>query len=71
MKLKIFHLKKFGLTIFVETYFLMNYHIYDKEHIHLLVSCPSSIGPSKLVQYLKGRSSRLLQDQFLELQKKY
>ena len=42
-----------------------------KEHIHLLVSCPPSIEPSKLVQYLKGRSSRLLQEQFPELQKKY
>lgn len=42
-----------------------------KEHIHLLVSCPPSIAPSKLVQYLKGRSSRILQEQFPELQKKY
>ena len=42
-----------------------------KEHIHLLVSCPPSIAPSKLVQYLKGRSSRLLQEQFPELQKRY
>lgn len=38
-----------------------------KEHIHLLISCP----PSKVVQYLKGRSSRLLQDEFSELKKKY
>ena len=42
-----------------------------KEHIHLLVSCPPSIAPSKFVQYLKGRSSRLLQEQFSELQKRY
>ena len=42
-----------------------------KEHIHLLVSCPPSMAPSKLVQYLKGRSSRLLQEQFPELQKRY
>ncbi len=33
-----------------------------KEHIHLLVSCPPNMAPSKLVQYLKGRSSRLLQE---------
>ena len=26
-----------------------------KEHIHLLVSCPPSMAPSKLVQYLKGK----------------
>ena len=42
-----------------------------KEHIHLLVSCPPNMAPSKLVQYLKGRSSRLLQEQFPELQKRY
>lgn len=42
-----------------------------KEHIHLLVSCPPSIALSKLMQHLKGRSSRLLQEQFPELQKRY
>ena len=41
------------------------------DHVHLLLSCPPSISPSKLVQYLKGRSSRLLQEQFPELKKKY
>lgn len=42
-----------------------------KDHIHLLLSCPPSLAPSKIMQYLKGRSSRLLQDQFPELKKKY
>ncbi|SHG99190.1 IS200/IS605 family transposase, partial [Virgibacillus chiguensis] len=42
-----------------------------KDHIHLLLSCPPSIAPSKILQYLKGRSSRLLQDEFPELKKKY
>src|SRR5690625_2202938 len=42
-----------------------------KEHIHLLISCPPSLAPSKIMQYLKGRSSRLLQDGFPELKKKY
>lgn len=42
-----------------------------KEHVHLLISCPPSIAPSKIVQYLKGRSSRLLQEEFQELKKKY
>ncbi|WP_425441065.1 transposase [Sporolactobacillus nakayamae] len=32
-----------------------------KEHIHLLISCPLSLAPNKVMQYLKGRSSRLLQ----------
>lgn len=42
-----------------------------KDHIHLLLSCPPSLAPSKIMQYLKGRSSRLLQEQFPDLKKKY
>ena len=42
-----------------------------KDHIHLLISCPPSLAPSKIVQYLKGRSSRLLQEEFPELKKRY
>ena len=42
-----------------------------KDHIHLLLSCPPSMSPSKIMQYLKGRSSRLLQDEFSELKKRY
>lgn len=42
-----------------------------KDHVHMLISCPTDISPSKIVQFLKGRSSRLLQDEFPELKKKY
>lgn len=42
-----------------------------RDHVHLLLSCPSTLTPSKIVQYLKGRSSHLMQDQFPELKKKY
>ncbi len=42
-----------------------------KDHVHLLLSCPPSISPSKVVQYLKGRSSRLLQEEYSELKKRY
>ena len=42
-----------------------------KDHIHLLISCPPSLAPSKILQYLKERSSRLLQDEFPELKKRY
>ena len=42
-----------------------------KDHIHVLLSCPPTIAPSKVMQYLKGRSSRLLQDEFPELKRKY
>ena len=42
-----------------------------KDHIHMLVSAPTNIAPSKIVQYLKGRSSKLLQDEFRDLGKRY
>jgi len=42
-----------------------------KEHVHLLISCPPSLSVSQIAQYLKGRSSRLLQEEFKELKKKY
>ncbi|EHQ89553.1 IS200/IS605 family transposase [Desulfosporosinus youngiae] len=42
-----------------------------RDHVHLLLSCPATLAPSKIVQYLKGRSSHLMQDQFPELKKKY
>jgi putative transposase len=41
------------------------------EHVHMLLSCPPSMAPSKIVQYLKGRSSRLLQEEYPELKKRY
>ena len=42
-----------------------------KDHVHLLISCPPTLAPAKIAQYLKGRSSRLLQQEFSHLQKKY
>ena len=41
------------------------------DHIHVLLSAPAHMAPSKLVQYLKGRSSRRLQEEFPELRKRY
>ena len=42
-----------------------------KDHVHMLLSCPTDMAPSKIIQYLKGRSSRLLQEEFAELRSKY
>ena len=41
------------------------------DHVHLLLSCPTELAPSKIAQYLKGRSSKLLQDSFRDLKKRY
>lgn len=37
----------------------------------MLMGYSQSIAPSKIVQYLKGRSSRLMQDELPELKKRY
>ena len=42
-----------------------------KDHVHILVSCPPKLSPAKIMQYIKGRSSRLLQDEFPHLVKRY
>lgn len=41
------------------------------DHIHLLVSVPAHLSASKLVQHLKGNSSRKLQMEYKELNKQF
>jgi len=43
----------------------------SKDHVHLFVSIPPYISVSKIVQYLKGRSSRKLLMEYKELNKKF
>jgi len=43
----------------------------SKDHVHLLVSVPPHLSPSKLAQYLKGYSSRKLQMEYKELNKQF
>ena len=43
----------------------------SKDHVHMLISVPPHISASKLVQYLKGNTSRKLQQEFKELNKIY
>jgi len=40
-------------------------------HVHVLLSCPPNLAPSKVIQYIKGRSSKKLQDEYPSLRKKY
>ena len=42
-----------------------------KEHVHILISCTPSISVSEITRYLKGRSSRLLQEEFKSLKQRY
>lgn len=41
------------------------------DHIHMLLSAPADLSPAKLVQFIKGRSSRRIQDEFPEIRKRY
>ena len=41
------------------------------DHVHMLVSIDPSIPISRLVKYLKGKTSRKLQMEFPELRKRY
>ena len=41
------------------------------DHVHLLVSVPPNLAISKLLQYIKGKSSRKLQMEFAHLKKRY
>ena len=41
------------------------------DHVHILVSSPPSLSVSKLVPYVKGRSSHKLQREFPRLRKRY
>ena len=41
------------------------------DHIHILVSIPPSLAISKLVQYIKGKTSRKLMQEFPNLGKRY
>ena len=42
-----------------------------KDYIHLLVSVPPHLSASKLVQYIKGSTSRKLQMEYKELKKQF
>lgn len=43
----------------------------SKDHVHILVSCPPNISVSKLVQQIKGKTSRVLLSEYKDLKKKY
>ena len=43
----------------------------SKDHIHLLVSVPPTMAPSRLAQLMKGKSSFKIQQEFPEIKKRY
>ena len=45
--------------------------VVSKDHVHLHLSYPPKISVSDLVKRLKGRSARLMLDEFSELKRRY
>ena len=43
----------------------------SKDHVHLHVLSPPGLAPSKIARYVKGRSFRLLQQEFPHLHKQF
>ena len=41
------------------------------DHVHLFVSCPPKWSPAEVVRRFKGRSSRLLMQEFPQLKRQY
>lgn len=41
------------------------------DHVHVLLSCPPTLSPSKIMQYIKGKTSRKRMMEFKHIQKQY
>jgi putative transposase len=41
----------------------------DKDHTHMFLNCLPTLSPSDIMQKIKGVTSRVLRDEFLELKK--
>ena len=45
--------------------------VVSKDHVHLLVSAPPTIAPSKIMRRIKGRTSSKLFEEFPNIKKRY
>lgn len=43
----------------------------SRDHVHVLLSCPPNMSPSKIMQYVKGKTSRKVMMEFQHIQKRY
>jgi putative transposase len=68
MKLRLIELIKQGCD--ARNIKIIKGHV-GSDHIHILVSCPPTIAVSEIVKYLKGRSSKFMQEEFSELKTRY
>jgi putative transposase len=45
--------------------------VISSDHVHMLISYPPKLSVSEIVKRLKGRSARLLMEDFTELKKRF
>jgi putative transposase len=45
--------------------------VVSRDHVHVLVSAPPQLAPAQIMHWVKGRSSRKLQQEFAELRRRY
>ena len=45
--------------------------VVSKDHVHVFAACPPQLSPSKVMQWVKGRASRKLQQEFEVLRRRY
>lgn len=41
----------------------------DKDHAHLFLNCCPTLSPSDIMQHIKGYTSKILRDEFMQLSK--
>ena len=41
----------------------------DKDHSHMFLNCPPALSPSGIMQQIKGYTSKILREEFVELSK--
>jgi len=45
--------------------------VVSRDHVHVMVSAPPQLAPAQIMRWVKGRSSRKLQQEFAELRRRY
>jgi len=45
--------------------------VVSRDHVHVFVSAPPQLAPAQMMRWVKGRSSRKLQQEFEELRRRY
>jgi len=45
--------------------------VVSRDHVHLYVVAPTHLSPAQMMHWIKGRTSRRLQEEFAELRRRY